>query len=172
MTDLFALFSKLVTPKGEILVPGIQEQVRTFCAFTSLPWIRPDFSSDAQIPPLTDSERALYEAIDITNADFEAAVGSKTLISDDKIRSLTGRMREPSLSIHGIEGAFSTPGAKTVIPAKVKGASLFLSSSSPFLSLREKGADSRKVERCRQVLHPPHAPSRPRRRQRPRREVP
>lgn len=28
MTDLFALFSKLVTPKGDILVPGIQEQVR------------------------------------------------------------------------------------------------------------------------------------------------
>jgi Cys-Gly metallodipeptidase DUG1 len=26
-----------------------------------------------------------------------------------------GRMREPSLSIHGIEGAFSAPGAKTVI---------------------------------------------------------
>jgi Cys-Gly metallodipeptidase DUG1 len=32
-----------------------------------------------------------------------------------------GRMREPSLSIHGIEGAFSGAGAKTVIPAKVSG---------------------------------------------------
>lgn len=30
-----------------------------------------------------------------------------------------GRMRYPSLSLHGIEGAFSAPGAKTVIPAKV-----------------------------------------------------
>lgn len=30
-------------------------------------------------------------------------------------------MREPSLSIHGIEGAFSGAGAKTVIPAKVSG---------------------------------------------------
>lgn len=29
--------------------------------------------------------------------------------------------RYPSLSIHGIEGAFSAPGAKTVIPAGVKG---------------------------------------------------
>ncbi|GAA5850361.1 hypothetical protein JCM8547_001846 [Rhodosporidiobolus lusitaniae] len=99
MTDLFLLFSKLVTPKGDILIPGIQDK----------------------IPPLEEAERKLYEAIDITNADFENAVGSKTLISDDKIRSLTGRMREPSLSIHGIEGAFSAPGAKTVIPAKVKG---------------------------------------------------
>lgn len=32
-----------------------------------------------------------------------------------------GRMRYPSLSLHGIEGAFSAPGAKTVIPAKVSG---------------------------------------------------
>jgi len=32
-----------------------------------------------------------------------------------------GRMRYPSLSIHGIEGAFSGVGAKTVIPAKVSG---------------------------------------------------
>ena len=31
------------------------------------------------------------------------------------------RWRYPSLSIHGIEGAFSEPGAKTVIPAKVIG---------------------------------------------------
>lgn len=31
-----------------------------------------------------------------------------------------GRMRYPSLSLHGIEGAFSAPGAKTVIPAKVR----------------------------------------------------
>ena len=32
-----------------------------------------------------------------------------------------GRMRSPSLSLHGIEGAFSGVGAKTVIPAKVSG---------------------------------------------------
>lgn len=31
------------------------------------------------------------------------------------------RWRNPSLSIHGIEGAFSDPGAKTVIPRKVIG---------------------------------------------------
>lgn len=31
------------------------------------------------------------------------------------------RMREPSLSLHGIEGAFYGAGAKTVIPAKVTG---------------------------------------------------
>ncbi len=31
------------------------------------------------------------------------------------------RWRFPSLSLHGIEGAFYAPGAKTVIPAKVIG---------------------------------------------------
>lgn len=32
-----------------------------------------------------------------------------------------GRMRNPSLSLHGIQGAFSEPGCKTVIPSKVAG---------------------------------------------------
>lgn len=32
-----------------------------------------------------------------------------------------GRWRYPSLSLHGIEGAFSAPGSKTVIPAHVIG---------------------------------------------------
>lgn len=31
------------------------------------------------------------------------------------------RWRHPSLSIHGIEGAFAEPGSKTVIPKKVVG---------------------------------------------------
>lgn len=31
------------------------------------------------------------------------------------------RWRFPSLSLHGIQGAFSEPGAKTVIPAKIIG---------------------------------------------------
>lgn len=44
MTDLFAVFSKLVTPSGEILVPGIADKVA----------------------PLTPEEKARYEVIDIT----------------------------------------------------------------------------------------------------------
>lgn len=31
------------------------------------------------------------------------------------------RWRYPSLSLHGIQGAFSEPGSKTVIPAKIIG---------------------------------------------------
>lgn len=32
---------------------------------------------------------------------------------------LAHRWRHPTVTIHGIEGAFSSPGTKTVIPAKV-----------------------------------------------------
>ena len=35
--------------------------------------------------------------------------------------SAFGRWRNPALSLHGIEGAFSEPGAKTVIPRHVRG---------------------------------------------------
>ncbi|KAL0171156.1 hypothetical protein M9458_031467, partial [Cirrhinus mrigala] len=34
---------------------------------------------------------------------------------------LAHRWRHPTVSIHGIEGAFSSSGTKTVIPAKVIG---------------------------------------------------
>lgn len=119
MTDLFAIFSKLVTPGGQILIPGIADKVA----------------------PLTPQEKALYDVIDITVADFESAVGGKVTLSQDKAEVLMGRMRYPrfvsvafdlactnchnsfssSLSIHGVEGAFSGAGAKTVIPASVHG---------------------------------------------------
>jgi Cys-Gly metallodipeptidase DUG1 len=49
----------------------------------------------------------------------DQAAGANIVISDDKVRVLMGRMREPSLSIHGIEGAFSGPGAKTVIVSDI-----------------------------------------------------
>ncbi|KAL8281066.1 hypothetical protein RQP46_006424 [Phenoliferia psychrophenolica] len=99
MTDLFAVFSKLVTPQGKILVPGIADKVA----------------------PLTAEEKARYDVIDVTVADFESAIGAKVTLSEDKSEVLMGRMRYPSLSIHGIEGAFSGGGAKTVIPAAVHG---------------------------------------------------
>jgi Cys-Gly metallodipeptidase DUG1 len=65
--------------------------------------------------------RALYECLDYSIADIEASAGAPIALSDDKIQVLMGRMRQPSLSIHGIEGAFYGAGAKTVIPAKVTG---------------------------------------------------
>ncbi|KAF8695794.1 CNDP dipeptidase, partial [Rhizoctonia solani] len=99
MTDLFHLFSKLVTPQGKILIPGINDLV----------------------DELTPEERERYERMDYSIADINESVGASIAISDDKAEVLMGKMRYPSLSIHGIEGAFSAAGAKTVIPAKISG---------------------------------------------------
>ncbi|KAJ7210787.1 hypothetical protein GGX14DRAFT_624931, partial [Mycena pura] len=99
MTDLVMLMSRLVSPAGNILIPGVDDMVQ---------------AADAE-------ERALYEKLDVSVADIEAGAGAQVALSSDKVHVLMGRMRLPSLSLHGIEGAFSGPGAKTVIPAKVAG---------------------------------------------------
>ncbi|RSH79642.1 uncharacterized protein EHS24_009294 [Apiotrichum porosum] len=99
MTDLFAIMSKLVSPEGEILIPGVKEL----------------------IAPVTQDEQDKFEKIHFEMADIHAAVGGDVTISEDTVKTLMGRMRNPSLSIHGIEGAFSAPGSKTVIPASVAG---------------------------------------------------
>ncbi|GJJ14581.1 hypothetical protein Clacol_008847 [Clathrus columnatus] len=99
MTDLVILLSKLVTPLGKILIPGVNDLVA----------------------PLTKDERERYETLDYSISDVEGVLGGKLTVSSDKETVLMNRMRYPSLSIHGIEGAFSAPGAKTVIPANVSG---------------------------------------------------
>ncbi|KDQ12420.1 hypothetical protein BOTBODRAFT_34393 [Botryobasidium botryosum FD-172 SS1] len=99
LVDLVHLMAKLISPQGEILVPGIAELVA----------------------PLTEEERKRYDKLDYSVQDVESAVGAAVARSDDKSELLMGRMRYPSLSLHGIEGAFSAPGAKTVIPACVHG---------------------------------------------------
>jgi Cys-Gly metallodipeptidase DUG1 len=99
MTDLIAVMSSLVDPQGKIQIAGLDELVA----------------------PLTDDEKALYGDIAFTMDNLYESLGSKAAIHDDKERTLMGRWRYPSLSLHGIEGAFSAPGAKTVIPAKVIG---------------------------------------------------
>ncbi len=65
--------------------------------------------------------RKIYQALDYSIQDVEEAAGAAIALSEDKVEVLMGRMRYPSLSLHGIEGAFSGGGAKTVIPAKVSG---------------------------------------------------
>lgn len=99
MTDLVYVLSKLVDVKGKILIPGIDEMVA----------------------PLTEKESKLYDDIDFDVQEFNKAAGSDTCIFDNKQEILMHRWRYPSLSIHGIEGAFSGTGAKTVIPSNVIG---------------------------------------------------
>lgn len=99
MIDLSHVLSKLVDPKGNILIPGIAEMVA----------------------PLTKEEDALYDNIKFGLDGFEHNIGSKTVMHENVKPALQARWRYPSLSIHGVEGAFYNPGAKTVIPAKVIG---------------------------------------------------
>jgi Cys-Gly metallodipeptidase DUG1 len=99
MTDLIAVMNTLVNKDGKIQIKGI----------------------DDLVAPLTDDEKALYGDIAFTMDNLYESLGSTTGIYPDKERTLMGRWRYPSLSLHGIEGAYSAPGAKTVIPAKVIG---------------------------------------------------
>ena len=54
-------------------------------------------------------------------SDLNLAAGGDVANSDSKVDILMARSRNPSLSLHGIAGAFSGAGAKTVIPATVSG---------------------------------------------------
>ncbi|CCH62999.1 hypothetical protein TBLA_0I03460 [Henningerozyma blattae CBS 6284] len=99
MVDLMQILSTLVDSKGKILIKGIDEMVA----------------------PVTDKEKGLYEKIDFSVDELNAAAGSKTSLYQKKEDILMHRWRYPSLSIHGVEGAFYSQGAKTVIPAKVSG---------------------------------------------------
>jgi Cys-Gly metallodipeptidase DUG1 len=99
MTDLVQLMGTLVDSAGRILIPGL----------------------DDLVAPVTEEESALYGDIAFTMDNLYESLGSQTALFDSKERTLMGRWRYPSLSIHGVEGAFSAPGAKTVIPAKVIG---------------------------------------------------
>lgn len=100
MTDLVKLMSQLVDGDGKILIPGIDEMVA----------------------PVTQKESQLYDDIDYDTAELAKSTGAADIsIYSDKKDILMHRWRYPSLSLHGIEGAFSGVGEKTVIPAKVSG---------------------------------------------------
>lgn len=99
MTDLMHILSRLVDINGKILIPGINDLVA----------------------PVTEEEKKLYPPIAYNMENLYESIGSKTSIFESKDETLMARWRFPSLSVHGVEGAFSQPGAKTVIPAKVTG---------------------------------------------------
>lgn len=89
----------LVDGTGRILVPGISQAVA----------------------PVTQEELELYDRIDFDLEEYAQDVGTDALLHGCKTDILMHRWRYPSLSLHGIEGAFSGSGAKTVIPRKVIG---------------------------------------------------
>ncbi|XP_015923394.1 cytosolic non-specific dipeptidase [Parasteatoda tepidariorum] len=99
MNDLIALMGSLTDARGNILISGIMDDV-------------------AQVTP---EEEKLYQNIDFDVEEFRCDVGCEKVVRADKKKTLMRRWRFPSLSLHGIEGAFSEAGAKTVIPGKVIG---------------------------------------------------
>ncbi|GAB1599912.1 cytosolic non-specific dipeptidase-like [Argonauta hians] len=99
MSDLIFLMNSLVDVKGKIMIPGIYDSVK----------------------PMTPEEDALYQGIDFDLEDYSTDIGCQKLLHSSKDEILKHRWRHPSLSLHGIEGAFSDAGAKTVIPRKVIG---------------------------------------------------
>jgi len=102
MNDLVYLMSQLADVNGNILIPGVCDTVK----------------------PVTPEELKTYDAIDFDVEEYKKDIGltaESKLLKDTKEELLMNRWRFPSLSIHGIEGAFSGPGAKTVIPRKVIG---------------------------------------------------
>ncbi|KAJ3193908.1 hypothetical protein HK101_003888 [Irineochytrium annulatum] len=99
MTDLIKIMATLVAPDGKILIPGIYDDVAK----------------------VTAAEDAMYENLDFSMKDIHDAIMSTTTIHTSEKAALMARWRHPSLSLHGIEGAFYAPGDKTVIPCKVAG---------------------------------------------------
>ncbi|CAK9296802.1 unnamed protein product [Gordionus sp. m RMFG-2023] len=100
MAELVDILSKLSNATtGRITIPGIYDDIKS----------------------LTADEIKAYSNFDFNLEDYKNAVGSLGLLHFSKIEELSYKWREPSLSIHGIEGAFSGLGAKTVIPHKVIG---------------------------------------------------
>lgn len=98
--DLIHLMNSLVDKDGNILVTGLLDDVE----------------------PITADEEKTYENIDFDVDVYRSDVGANKLLhNEDKVKLLMHRWRFPSLSLHGIEGAFSEPGAKTIIPRHVLG---------------------------------------------------
>ncbi|XP_016069102.1 PREDICTED: beta-Ala-His dipeptidase [Miniopterus natalensis] len=99
MADLVALLGSLTDSSGHILIPGIYDHVA----------------------PVTEEERDMYGAIDLDLEEYRSSSQVRRFLYDTKEEILMHLWRFPSLSIHGIEGAFDEPGTKTVIPGRVTG---------------------------------------------------
>lgn len=101
MSDLLYFLDKLIDRNGTILIPGIYDQIKA----------------------PTQEELSSYNAIKHFSAkDKERDFGVLDIHDRDNPAKILQRLwREPSLSIHGIEGAYAGSGFKTVIPGKVIG---------------------------------------------------
>ncbi|VDM28632.1 unnamed protein product [Toxocara canis] len=99
LADVMWMLAQLADSDGTILIDGIHDLVAK----------------------VTVEERKLYDSIDFDQEAFKRTIGAKKLSRSSKSEILMNLWRYPSLSIHGVEGAFDGQGPKTIIPAKVTG---------------------------------------------------
>ncbi|KAJ9588321.1 hypothetical protein L9F63_018319 [Diploptera punctata] len=100
LADLIFLMNSLQDHNGRIQVPRIHDDV-------------------LQVTP---EEERVYKSVTLDVEEMRREVGANKLAhKEDKVRLLMHRWRFPSISYHGIEGAYSGPGGKSIIPAKVVG---------------------------------------------------
>ncbi|CAI4223857.1 unnamed protein product [Auanema sp. JU1783] len=82
---------------------------------------KPNFPGlNEMVAPVTPEEEDMYKNIDFSVDSYQKST-SANIRQKDKTDLLMNRWRYPSISVHGIEGAFSDAGAKTVIPSSVIG---------------------------------------------------
>uniref|UniRef100_A0A3Q3GAW4 Carnosine dipeptidase 1 n=1 Tax=Labrus bergylta TaxID=56723 RepID=A0A3Q3GAW4_9LABR len=97
MTDLIGILDTMINPSGKILIPGIREAVA----------------------PLSDEEWKMYQDIEFDVENYKSKIGVSHLMYTNKVDLLAHLWRYPTVTIHGIEGAFSDRGTKTVIPLRL-----------------------------------------------------
>ncbi len=99
LQELVTILGGLSDLTGKIQIPRFYEKVR----------------------PITSDELELYQDITIDLNAYCEQLGVSGIRATDSADLLMKRWRSPSLTLHGFEGAFSGPGAKTVIPHRVIG---------------------------------------------------
>ncbi|KAH7161974.1 peptidase family M20/M25/M40 [Dactylonectria estremocensis] len=98
MTDMVSIMSSLVSSSGNILIPGILDQVS----------------------PVTAEEKSSYESLKLSEQDLDCGIGARAL-HESAVDVLISRWRKPALSLHRIENAMPGAGATTCIPARISG---------------------------------------------------
>nr|XP_037276460.1 cytosolic non-specific dipeptidase-like [Rhipicephalus microplus] len=99
MADVVFLLDSLMGARGHVSVEGFHDDVA----------------------PITDTEWKLYEHVDFDTIEYQSTHDIRRITIDDRLQLLMRKWRYPSLTIHGIEGAHSSHGEKTVIPGRVVG---------------------------------------------------
>ncbi|KAJ7462957.1 hypothetical protein FB451DRAFT_1370832 [Mycena latifolia] len=105
MTDLIALMGRLVFPAGDILVPCVHDMVTRSSGACSSIWV---FSLTYVL-----EDSAIYDKLDYSIADASFSPPPcpvprhELVLTHAQVQVLLGRMCLPSLSLHGIEGAFA-----------------------------------------------------------------